>query len=265
MPRLVITTVLIGPSVLLREGLTKVLRNAGIRNVISAADIPSLADGTVPQSEPVLLIIDAGDNLGLIIEQLGNFKQRYPLSRVAVLADNCAPPDMLRAFRAGANAYLAKNAPLEALTRELELVVLGETILPASMLPAILDGRREEEVRAAPEPIRAAAMPTETQGDTTPALSCREKYVLNCLLKGDVNKTIARKLGITEATVKVHVKAILRKIRVQNRTQAAIWAMNNGLFPAETEADPIGPVAAKNARPEHDLPALNGEHFARTV
>jgi two-component system, NarL family, nitrate/nitrite response regulator NarL len=61
-----------------------------------------------------------------------------------------------------------------------------------------------------------------------PRLSSRQKLILNCLIEGDSNKTIARKIHITEATVKVHLKAILRKIRVHNRTQAAIWAMNNG-------------------------------------
>ena len=60
-----------------------------------------------------------------------------------------------------------------------------------------------------------------------PPLSPREKSILRCLVNGDSNKCIARKIDITEATVKVHVKAILRKIRVQNRTQAAIWGMNN--------------------------------------
>jgi two-component system nitrate/nitrite response regulator NarL len=55
----------------------------------------------------------------------------------------------------------------------------------------------------------------------------REKSILRCLIEGHSNKCIARKIDIAEATVKVHVKAILRKIRVQNRTQAAIWGMNN--------------------------------------
>ena len=68
-----------------------------------------------------------------------------------------------------------------------------------------------------------------TAEDTVaPQLSPREKSILRCLIEGDSNKCIARKIDIAEATVKVHVKAILRKIRVQNRTQAAIWAMNHG-------------------------------------
>jgi two-component system nitrate/nitrite response regulator NarL len=62
----------------------------------------------------------------------------------------------------------------------------------------------------------------------TPQLSARELQVLNGLVKGHANKVIARTCDITESTVKVHIKSILRKIRLANRTQAAIWAVGNG-------------------------------------
>ena len=71
---------------------------------------------------------------------------------------------------------------------------------------------------------------SKANSNKAPRLSARQKLILRCLIDGDPNKTIARKIHITEATVKVHVKAILRKIRVHNRTQAAIWAMNNRSF-----------------------------------
>ncbi|MGZ5917046.1 MAG: response regulator transcription factor [Methyloceanibacter sp.] len=58
-------------------------------------------------------------------------------------------------------------------------------------------------------------------------MSRREMLILRMLMQGASNKTIARNLVITESTVKVHMKAILRKLRLQNRTQAAIWARNN--------------------------------------
>jgi two-component system nitrate/nitrite response regulator NarL len=58
-------------------------------------------------------------------------------------------------------------------------------------------------------------------------LSERENQILRCLIKGLSNKGIARELRIAEATVKVHVKGILRKVCAKNRTQAAIWALNN--------------------------------------
>jgi two-component system nitrate/nitrite response regulator NarL len=61
-----------------------------------------------------------------------------------------------------------------------------------------------------------------------PGLSEREVQILDGLVKGHPNKVIARSCAITEATIKVHMKSILRKIRVDNRTQAAIWAIENG-------------------------------------
>jgi two-component system, NarL family, nitrate/nitrite response regulator NarL len=69
-----------------------------------------------------------------------------------------------------------------------------------------------------------------------PCLSTRQRLILRYLIEGDANKTIARKMHITDATVKVHVKAILRKIRVHNRTQAAFWALNNGSFIPEGQS-----------------------------
>src|SRR5439155_27058982 len=80
-----------------------------------------------------------------------------------------------------------------------------------------------------------------TTDDTfAPQLSPREKAILRCLIEGDSNKCIARKIDIAEATVKVHVKAILRKIRVHNRTQAAIWWVNHGslIRPANNSSPP---------------------------
>jgi two-component system nitrate/nitrite response regulator NarL len=64
-------------------------------------------------------------------------------------------------------------------------------------------------------------------------------------MDGYSNKAIARKIGISDATVKVHVKAILRKARLRNRTQAAIWAMSNGLSVVDNRL----PASAKAARP----------------
>ena len=64
-------------------------------------------------------------------------------------------------------------------------------------------------------------------GQGVPSLSRRETLILRMLMQGASNKVIARNMVITELTVKVHMKAILRKLRLQNRTQAAIWARNN--------------------------------------
>jgi two-component system nitrate/nitrite response regulator NarL len=116
--------------------------------------------------------------------------------------------------------------------------MLGETIVPPELLFSVSVGNERHEPGDYAE---ASSRETNAEdeffgGDRVlvPKLSAREKCILRCLLNGDANKVIARKVDIAEATVKVHVKAILRKIRVRNRTQAAIWAMNCGLFAAET-------------------------------
>ena len=70
----------------------------------------------------------------------------------------------------------------------------------------------------------------------TPTLSEREIQILNGLVKGHANKVIARRCGVTEATIKVHMKSILRKIRACNRTQAAIWALEHGYSGAKAAA-----------------------------
>jgi DNA-binding CsgD family transcriptional regulator len=95
-------------------------------------------------------------------------------------------------------------------------------------------------------------------------LSPQENSILQCLIKGDSNKVIARKLQITEATVKAHVKAILRKVQVQNRTQAAIWAMSNDRSVGiadngrhREEANPGLPASLDWARTTPD-PAVRG-------
>ena len=103
--------------------------------------------------------------------------------------------------------------------------MLGETILPSAMLlPYILDN---DSTPIEPRPTNAGIL-THIDGNDTPHLSAREKCVLRYLVKGYSNKLIARKIDVAEATVKVHIKAILRKIQVLNRTQAAMWAINHG-------------------------------------
>src|SRR6202022_267621 len=98
---------------------------------------------------------------------------------------------------------------------------------PPAFLSFVLDPEGPLLGETAPRDENNQAMPIRTKNPFAPQLSTREKSILRCLIQGDSNKCIARKIDIAEATVKVHIKAILRKIRVHNRTQAAIWGMNN--------------------------------------
>jgi two-component system, NarL family, nitrate/nitrite response regulator NarL len=118
------------------------------------------------------------------------------------------------------SGLLTYDLSVAAFVQSLQLIGAGERVFPRNLAL----GRRPQG--SSPEP----------QSDAT-HLSPREKEILSHLLAGHSNKLIARELGIAEATVKVHLKSVLRKIGVENRTQATIWALAN--LP-ELIADPCG-------------------------
>lgn len=255
-------TVLVGKSALLREGLTHILSAADFHIVASASCVDDLVLASLSRQQSLLLIIDAGDDLDSAMGQVRLFKNRYPAARIAVLADHNQPLDMVSAFRAGANAFFIKVAHCDAFIKSLELVMLGETILPAAILSMIDLAGDDEDDHEHKSVVRDLSNTTgellEAESKYTPRLSVRERCILNCLIEGDSNKLIARKIDIAEATVKVHVKAILRKIRVHNRTQAAIWAMSNGSPISATENGSCAPAKAALRPPlgSHDVRAL---------
>jgi two-component system nitrate/nitrite response regulator NarL len=215
-----ISTVLLGRRGLVREGLTRVLSAANFSILASAErvdDIPSIA---ASPNELVLLVIQVDDDESVTLREISQFKEHFPNSRVALLADRqqLSNKNLLPAFRAGVDAYFV-DPKFETLIRSLELVMLGETIVPTRFLPYIL--RQPNTAAASGEEAK------ELKGNYIPRLSERERCVLKSLVEGQSNKSIARSHRMAEATVKVHIKAILRKIRVRNRTQAAIWALSN--------------------------------------
>ncbi len=126
------------------------------------------------------------------------------------------------AYQAGAAGVLHTATAPQILVKSLELIVLGERVFPAAaILSAIND--LADTLRQEHQPGMTEA-PIKTHSPEERNLSGREEAILRLLTEGAPNKVIARKLGVAEATVKVHIKAILRKLRAQNRTQAAMWA-----------------------------------------
>jgi two-component system, NarL family, nitrate/nitrite response regulator NarL len=151
--------------------------------------------------------------------ELRALREAFPTARIVVLADDLSVDVLRAAMGGGADGFLIKTMSPEALIQSLQLVMLGEKVFPTNLAAMLLD-------------MTAAGPQHSVRG-----LSPREQEILQALVTGASNKMIANKLGITEATVKVHLKTLLRKIDVHNRTQAAIWAMNNG-FTAEGAAVP---------------------------
>jgi DNA-binding NarL/FixJ family response regulator len=108
-----------------------------------------------------------------------------------------------------------------------DAVTLGESDSAGTLVTTNGKPQLTQRFQARSPLAAAAEAANENQTGDVPSLSRREMLILRMLMQGASNKVIARNLVITESTVKVHMKAILRKLRLQNRTQAAIWARNH--------------------------------------
>jgi DNA-binding NarL/FixJ family response regulator len=218
-----IPTILIGKPALIREGIARILGAANFRISASVSCADDLPPGEPGSNELLFLVVHTGDNFKVALEQIELLRSRHPVGRIAIVADHYRRDELVSAFQAGANGYFFDITTCDVFIKSIELVMMGETIFP----PAFLSSALDPTDKAVPHNETEQAILFRTGETIAPQLSPREKSILQCLIEGHSNKSIARKIDIAEATVKVHVKAILRKIRVQNRTQAAIWAMNN--------------------------------------
>jgi two-component system nitrate/nitrite response regulator NarL len=207
-----VTTVLVCQNNLIRSGISHIL--SGTRFVLS--------DETLEQrSELVGLCLihadQAADEVSATAERL---KSQWPSARVVLLTEAMEPAAMMQALQAGLDGLCSTAMSREPLITALELVMLGETfIAPAFTFRLADEATRRQQARP-----NAAIVVGPAADAVANNLSPREAMILRHLTQGASNKLIARELGLAEATVKVHLKAILRKVRAANRTQAAMWA-----------------------------------------
>jgi two-component system, NarL family, nitrate/nitrite response regulator NarL len=215
-----IRAVLICGNVLLGEGIKHILSKTCFRVQEGAAHHPSSLS-LLPEPEVILFVAEATRSPSEIAEIIRGLKAQCEAARIVLLANSLEGDFIMLAYQSGAAGVLHTAAAPEVLIKSLELIMLGERVFPAAAILSAVNG--------------LAPLPQEDQHGTTEAridsrllgksrLSYREQEILCLLTQGAPNKVIARKLNVAEATVKVHIKAILRKIGAQNRTQAAIWA-----------------------------------------
>lgn len=222
--------VLISPNSIAREGLSRIISSADF-TIISSAPIVSDINWDACDDE-VLAVLDTGHRAGqasLVNEVL----TVSPKARCVVLVDEFDYDVMLQCFEQNAQGYIVKDMPCSPLITSLQLASLGEKIVPSGLIEVVL---------------RQSAYPLSGQADSQQIdranLSQREMDVLCCLTAGYPNKLIARQLDVSEATVKVHVKAILRKLKVGNRTQAAMWGTSRGITANAAPAQPQMQISA---------------------
>ncbi|MDE3208205.1 MAG: two-component system response regulator NarL [Pseudomonadota bacterium] len=156
----------------------------------------------------VLLDLNLKDMSG--IDTLKNIKVSGTDALVIMLTVSDNEEDILMALRAGADGYLLKDMEPDELRSKLATVAQGGIILSPSL--------RKSLIRALNEEPRPKAIDESNFTE-------REKEILKLLAAGRCNKIISRELGITEGTVKVHVKHILKKLNLRSRLEAAVWML----------------------------------------
>jgi two-component system nitrate/nitrite response regulator NarL len=157
----------------------------------------------------VLLDVDMRGMGGL--QALKQIKESGADTQVIMLSVSDAEMNLVTAVRSGADGYLLKDAEPEEMLEKLRQAARGEVIFTDSLMAMLVDAMRS----GTPAPA------------TDEALTERERQILQLIAGGKSNKHIARQLGISDGTVKVHVKNLLRKLHLRSRLEAAVWALNH--------------------------------------
>jgi two-component system, NarL family, nitrate/nitrite response regulator NarL len=224
---------------LFREGLRLLLSNTCFRPYGCAIELDDLTE--VPRDRTTLFIVGAKQ-----AEVCSEIRTQYPLALIVALADESNHRSLATALENGANAALFSSVSPSALVSTLRALVDGKLILiDARLWSREIQIRAEEAGSSLLSPPLQNELPWDAADErhTLRHLSSRELSILQRIVQGESNKHIARHFSITEPTVKAHVKAILRKIGANNRTQAAIWALSHRLFDELESAPQDVPVS----------------------
>jgi two-component system nitrate/nitrite response regulator NarL len=219
---------LIDDHALVRKGIEELLQSRGVQVVASvssgeegvrrARDLPA---------DIILLDIKMPGMTG--IETLTQLRASGVDTPVVMLTMSRDDADLSAALRGGAQGYLLKDIEPEELVPALEAALRGDDVVAREMV-----GTLARLVRSDTGPEWEARRPAAPFAELTP----REREILECLADGFSNKMIARALEIADGTVKLHVKAILRKLGLRSRVEAAVTAVENGLGKNRRKARP---------------------------
>lgn len=207
--------IMIDDHALFRVGLQGLLEQRNIEVIAAIADGDEgirLAQEEKP--DVILLDLRMPDNSGLDI--LSKIRKSNIDIPVTILTTSNEEQDLREALKRGAQGYLLKDMEPDELVSALRDIVKGKNVVAQNMTDVLTR--------------MAQGKPTESKADSAFAdLTPRETEILSLLAEGQSNKVIARNLGISDGTVKLHVKAILRKLKIHSRVEAAVIAVEKGL------------------------------------
>ena len=199
-----IRVVIVDDHAVVRSGLEQFLATTGDIEVVGMAADGLEAVAVTAATEPDVVVMDLSmPNLDGV-EATRRISAAQPSSRVLVLTSFSDRTRIMDALSAGADGYLLKHSDPEAIAAAIRSVDTGDAPLDPKAARALLESRRT--------------------ANESPSLTDREGQVLDLVRQGLANKQIARKLGISERTVKAHLTSVFSTLGVSDRTQAALWA-----------------------------------------
>ncbi|WHY21532.1 response regulator transcription factor [Paenibacillus sp. G2S3] len=195
-----------------REAMCEILSMDDSFEVIGVVESGAEAIAFTAQWMPDLILIDIQMPEMDGLETTRRIKQEYPYVKIVIVTVSDEISHLLEALKQGAQGYLLKNLAPSTWIQYLQAIVNEEAPLSRELAFQIL---------------KEFTVPSVT--DEGESLTAREKEILSCVSSGSKNKEIALSLGISEHTVKNHLKNILQKLQLQNRTQLTRYALEQGL------------------------------------
>jgi NarL family two-component system response regulator YdfI len=203
---------------IVREGLRLILETADDLEVVGEAVDGAECLRLVPELQPDVILMDLQMPRMDGITAIGHLRSEHPQIAIVILTTYNEDDLMIRGLQAGARGYLLKDSSRENLLDAIHAAVKGETLLKPEILARVLASQ------STPKPAASAVAQAES------TLTEREREVLQAASRGERNKEIAYKLGITERTVKAHLQSIYQKFGVDSRAAAVAIAAQRGLL-----------------------------------
>lgn len=200
---------------LFRVGLQELLERRGLDVVAEGDCLKGIEIVAEQKPDVVLLDMRMPDMTGT--EVLSVLRQHYPDMPISMLTTSREESDVVEALQGGAQGYLLKDMEPNELIDALQQIVKGNTVVAKELTSVLAKAVQGEQQQS------------NTQASSLDDLTPREREILCHLADGQSNKVIARNLGISDGTVKLHVKAILRKLDVHSRVEAAVIAVEQNL------------------------------------
>jgi len=206
------SVILIDDHPMLRNGVAQLISLEDNLEVVAEACSGDEGIALAVKHEPDLILLDLNMKGLSGIDTLIALKRTELTAKVVIFSVSDNKTDVLQALKFGADGYLLKDSEPEELINKINRAIDGELVLSEPLAQIV-----------------ARSLQIDKESNPIDNLTQREFEILRSVAGGNSNKMIAQKLGITEGTVKVHVKNMLRKLALKTRVEAAVWAVENNI------------------------------------